>query len=211
MGRRAAPLPRGSHGEAVLPDAAARPGRLCRRRRCRRRRRRCRRRRRRAAAVTKMGWWSRCCRRWVKIRATARSSFRRTSPSSRSWGITSRALRGWRARASAAGVEDGTRARARNSLGRGARAAHVVECGVGLNLTCANHVILCEPWWNPFAEEQAMDRAHRIGQTRPVRVVRLAIANTVEERVMKLQEDKRAAAAAASAAAARRRSAASTG
>jgi SNF2 family DNA or RNA helicase len=72
-----------------------------------------------------------------------------------------------------------------------------LKCGVGLNLTCANHVILCEPWWNPFAEEQAMDRAHRIGQTRPVRVVRLAIANTVEERVMKLQEDKRAAAAAA--------------
>ena len=72
-----------------------------------------------------------------------------------------------------------------------------LKCGVGLNLTCANHVILCEPWWNPFAEEQAMDRAHRIGQTRPVRVVRLAISNTVEERVMKLQEDKRAAAAAA--------------
>ena len=41
-----------------------------------------------------------------------------------------------------------------------------LKCGVGLNLTCANTVVLAEPWWNPFAEEQAIDRCHRIGQSR---------------------------------------------
>ena len=39
-----------------------------------------------------------------------------------------------------------------------------LKCGVGLNLTCANTVVMCEPWWNPFAEDQACDRVHRIGQ-----------------------------------------------
>jgi len=52
-------------------------------------------------------------------------------------------------------------------------------------------VILTEPWWNPFVEEQAIDRAHRIGQTRPVKVIRLAIADTVEESILDLQERKR--------------------
>ena len=64
--------------------------------------------------------------------------------------------------------------------------------GTGLNLTAADHVFLFEPWWNPAVEEQAFDRAHRIGQTRPVFVHRLVAADTVEDRMLKLQADKRA-------------------
>ena len=67
---------------------------------------------------------------------------------------------------------------------------------MGLNLTMASTVVLCEPWWNPFAEMQAIDRTHRIGQTREVRVFRLATPGTVEERVLALQERKQAMAAA---------------
>ena len=48
--------------------------------------------------------------------------------------------------------------------------------GTGLNLTAADHVFLCDPWWNPAVEAQAADRAHRIGQTRPVFVYRLVAA-----------------------------------
>ena len=66
-----------------------------------------------------------------------------------------------------------------------------LKCGVGLNLTCASTVILVEPWWNPFAEEQAIDRVHRIGQTQEIRVVRLVTSSTVEDRIMELQERKR--------------------
>jgi len=66
-----------------------------------------------------------------------------------------------------------------------------LKCGVGLNLTAATTVVLCEPWWNPFVEEQAIDRIHRIGQTRPTRVIRLAVPGTVEEQILKLQESKR--------------------
>ncbi len=69
--------------------------------------------------------------------------------------------------------------------------------GTGLNLTAADHVFLLDPWWNPFAEDQAADRAHRIGQTRPVLVHRLVAADTVEERILELQQRKRAVAAAA--------------
>ncbi|KAK6496615.1 hypothetical protein TWF481_001609 [Arthrobotrys musiformis] len=61
----------------------------------------------------------------------------------------------------------------------------------GLNLTVASHVIIIDPWWNPYVEEQAIDRAHRIGQTRPVFVHRLVIENTVEDRILKLQDQKR--------------------
>ncbi|KAF3924322.1 hypothetical protein ABW21_db0208600 [Orbilia brochopaga] len=61
----------------------------------------------------------------------------------------------------------------------------------GLNMTAASQVIIIEPWWNPFVEEQAIDRAHRIGQLRPVIVHRLIIENTVEDRIMTLQEAKR--------------------
>ena len=64
--------------------------------------------------------------------------------------------------------------------------------GTGLNLTAADHVFLCDPWWNPAVEDQAADRAHRIGQERPVMVYRLVAADTVEERILALQERKRA-------------------
>jgi SNF2 family DNA or RNA helicase len=69
--------------------------------------------------------------------------------------------------------------------------------GVGLNLTAADCVFVLDPWWNPAAEDQAADRAHRIGQDRPVMVYRLVAENTVEERILALQERKRAIADAA--------------
>ena len=69
--------------------------------------------------------------------------------------------------------------------------------GTGLNLTAADHVFLLDPWWNPAVEDQAADRAHRIGQERPVLVHRLVAENTVEERMLVLQEKKRALAQAA--------------
>ena len=64
--------------------------------------------------------------------------------------------------------------------------------GLGLNLTAANYVILLDPWWNPAVEQQAADRAHRIGQHRPVTVYRLVAADTVEERVLALHAEKNA-------------------
>jgi superfamily II DNA or RNA helicase len=64
--------------------------------------------------------------------------------------------------------------------------------GTGLNLTAADHVFLCDPWWNPAVEYQAADRAHRIGQDRPVTIYRLIAVDTVEERILDLQEKKRA-------------------
>ncbi len=64
--------------------------------------------------------------------------------------------------------------------------------GTGLNLTAADHVFLCDPWWNPAAEDQAADRAHRIGQDKPVMVYRLVARETVEERILLLQDKKRA-------------------
>jgi SNF2 family DNA or RNA helicase len=63
--------------------------------------------------------------------------------------------------------------------------------GVGLNLTAADHVVLLDPWWNPAVEAQAIDRAHRIGQTRRVFAVRLIARDTVEEKVLELQASKR--------------------
>ena len=62
--------------------------------------------------------------------------------------------------------------------------------GLGLNLTAANYVILMDPWWNPSIEDQATDRAHRIGQERNVTVIRLISANTIEEKILKLHEAK---------------------
>ena len=69
--------------------------------------------------------------------------------------------------------------------------------GTGLNLTAADHVFLLDPWWNPAVEDQAKDRAHRIGQERPVFVYRLVAKATVEEGILALQEKKRALADAA--------------
>lgn len=69
--------------------------------------------------------------------------------------------------------------------------------GLGLNLTAADHVFLLDPWWNPAVEEQAADRTHRIGQQRPVMVYRLVAEDTVEERILALQEHKRSLADAA--------------
>lgn len=62
--------------------------------------------------------------------------------------------------------------------------------GVGLNLVEADYVVLLDPWWNPAVEAQAIDRAHRIGQTRPVIVYRLVAADTVEQKVIALRESK---------------------
>jgi SNF2 family DNA or RNA helicase len=68
--------------------------------------------------------------------------------------------------------------------------------GLGLNLTAAEYVFLLDPWWNPAVEAQAVDRAHRIGQTKPVFAYRLIAKDTVEEKVLELQKTKRDLAAA---------------
>ncbi|XP_010271899.1 PREDICTED: putative SWI/SNF-related matrix-associated actin-dependent regulator of chromatin subfamily A member 3-like 1 [Nelumbo nucifera] len=60
----------------------------------------------------------------------------------------------------------------------------------GINLTAASRVYLVEPWWNPAVEEQAMDRVHRIGQKEDVKIVRLIARNSIEERILELQEKK---------------------
>ncbi|HQQ68541.1 MAG TPA: DEAD/DEAH box helicase, partial [Candidatus Cloacimonadota bacterium] len=62
--------------------------------------------------------------------------------------------------------------------------------GTGLNLTAADTVILYDPWWNPMVENQAIDRTHRLGQTRKVQVFRLITKNTVEEKILSLQKSK---------------------
>lgn len=63
--------------------------------------------------------------------------------------------------------------------------------GLGLNLTAADYVIHLDPWWNPAVEDQASDRAHRIGQTRPVTIYRLITTNTIEEKIVQLHHRKR--------------------
>ena len=63
--------------------------------------------------------------------------------------------------------------------------------GVGLNLTGADVVIHYDPWWNQAVQDQATDRAHRIGQTKKVTVYKLIAKNTIEEKIQKLQETKR--------------------
>jgi SNF2 family DNA or RNA helicase len=62
--------------------------------------------------------------------------------------------------------------------------------GVGLNLTKASYVFLLDPWWNPAAEAQAYDRAHRIGQENNVFVYKFITRNSIEEKILKLQEEK---------------------
>ncbi len=63
--------------------------------------------------------------------------------------------------------------------------------GLGLNLTAADYVIHMDPWWNPAIEDQASDRAHRIGQTRPVTIYRLVCKNSIEEKIVRLHQEKR--------------------
>ena len=63
--------------------------------------------------------------------------------------------------------------------------------GTGLNLTAADTVIIYDPWWNPAVESQAADRTHRIGQTKPVNILKLVVKDTIEEKVQLLQEHKR--------------------
>lgn len=58
---------------------------------------------------------------------------------------------------------------------------------LGLNMVAACHVILLDLWWNPTTEDQAIDRAHRIGQTRPVTVTRITIKDTIEDKILILQ------------------------
>ena len=62
--------------------------------------------------------------------------------------------------------------------------------GVGLNLTSADRVIIYDPWWNPAVEAQATDRTHRIGQTKSVYSMKLVVRNSIEEKILKLQEKK---------------------
>jgi SNF2 family DNA or RNA helicase len=63
--------------------------------------------------------------------------------------------------------------------------------GLGLNLTAADYVLHLDPWWNPAIEDQASDRAHRIGQLRPVTIYRLVAKNTIEEKIVRLHATKR--------------------
>jgi SNF2 family DNA or RNA helicase len=63
--------------------------------------------------------------------------------------------------------------------------------GTGLNLTAADYVVHLDPWWNPAVEDQASDRAHRIGQERPVTIYRLIMQDSIEERILALHRDKR--------------------
>lgn len=63
--------------------------------------------------------------------------------------------------------------------------------GAGLNLTAADYVIHMDPWWNPAVEDQASDRVHRIGQTRPVTIYRLVVKGSIEEKIIGLHREKR--------------------
>ena len=68
--------------------------------------------------------------------------------------------------------------------------AKIAHCALialpGLNLTCCNNVILVDLWWNPALEDQAFDRAHRLGQKRTVNIHKLSVPNTVEERILEV-------------------------
>ena len=69
--------------------------------------------------------------------------------------------------------------------------ASIKRHGVGLNLTSADRVILLDDWWNPAVEDQAMGRSHRIGQKKNVLALRLVCKDTVEEKILLLQDRKR--------------------
>jgi len=63
--------------------------------------------------------------------------------------------------------------------------------GIGINLTSAEYVFIVDPWWNPAVEMQAMDRAHRIGQTKPVFVYKMIAKDSIEEKILDLQKSKK--------------------
>jgi len=65
--------------------------------------------------------------------------------------------------------------------------ASLKTCGVGINLTCASCVVMLDLWWNPAVEAQALDRVHRLGQSQAVRVWRLTVTGTVEEKLLAMQ------------------------
>lgn len=69
--------------------------------------------------------------------------------------------------------------------------ASLSVCSVGLNLVAADTVILADSWWAPAIEDQAVDRVHRLGQTRPCTVWRLIMEDSIEERVLDIQAEKR--------------------
>eukprot|EP00268_Persea_americana_P053172 TRINITY_DN5999_c0_g1_i6.p1 TRINITY_DN5999_c0_g1~~TRINITY_DN5999_c0_g1_i6.p1 ORF type:complete len:172 (+),score=41.81 TRINITY_DN5999_c0_g1_i6:796-1311(+) len=69
--------------------------------------------------------------------------------------------------------------------------ASLKAAGVWINLTAASRAYLLEPWWNPGVEQQAMDWLHRIGQKKAVKVVRLIVKNSIEDRILELQERKK--------------------
>eukprot|EP00617_Octactis_speculum_P025243 CAMPEP_0185750814 /NCGR_PEP_ID=MMETSP1174-20130828/9569_1 /TAXON_ID=35687 /ORGANISM="Dictyocha speculum, Strain CCMP1381" /LENGTH=126 /DNA_ID=CAMNT_0028427489 /DNA_START=10 /DNA_END=390 /DNA_ORIENTATION=+ len=69
--------------------------------------------------------------------------------------------------------------------------ASIQACGVGLNLTVASVVVVMDLWWNPAVENQAIDRVHRFGQERPVRIWRLTVRHTVEQKLVAMQARKR--------------------
>lgn len=62
--------------------------------------------------------------------------------------------------------------------------------GVALNLTEASRIFVMDPWWSPAPENQAMDRIHRLGQHRPIQITRMVIENSIESRIVQLQEKK---------------------
>jgi SNF2 family DNA or RNA helicase len=68
--------------------------------------------------------------------------------------------------------------------------ATTASAGIGLNLVCANHIILLDPWWNQASEDQAIDRAYRIGQTKDVHVHRLYMTASLEEWMISLKSEK---------------------
>ncbi len=76
--------------------------------------------------------------------------------------------------------------------------ASLRSTGVGLNLTVASYVFLLDPWWNESVENQAIDRVHRLGQTRPVRIKRFIMQDSIEEKMLDIQRRKSALAGAIS-------------
>ena len=69
--------------------------------------------------------------------------------------------------------------------------ASLKAAGLGVTLKSADYVFLMDPWWNPAAEEQAIDRAHRLGKEKPTFIYRMVAQGTIEDRVRQLQQSKR--------------------